>query len=58
MGQEWIPSNQNLDLRIGNWTIYTMVRFSAVATVLRILGWIFLPVGIAAVTGLLQRTGI
>ena len=56
MGQEWMPSNQPLDLHIGKLTIYTMVRFSAIATILRIFGWILLPVGIAAITGLLRRT--
>jgi uncharacterized protein YjbI with pentapeptide repeats len=55
-GQEWTPSNQTLDLHIGKLTIYTMIRFSAIATILRIFGWILLPIGVASITGLLRRT--
>jgi hypothetical protein len=56
MGQEWIPSNRGVDFRIGRRKISVSIRFSAVATILRVIGWILLPAGIAALTGLFRRT--
>jgi uncharacterized protein YjbI with pentapeptide repeats len=55
MGQEWTPSNRDVDIQLGRQTINTTIPFSAVATILKVIGWILLPAGVAALTGLFRR---
>jgi hypothetical protein len=56
MGQEWTPSNRQMNFRLGHRELSTSIPFSAAATILRVIGWVLLPAGIAALTGLFRRT--
>ncbi|MDR6222596.1 pentapeptide repeat-containing protein, partial [Methanococcoides alaskense] len=45
-GANWIPSSKSIVLGI---------RFTTFATLLKLAGWIFVPVGIAGISGILKR---
>jgi hypothetical protein len=60
MGSEWVPAEQPIELRLRLGRRALAIRLSPstyAALFLTLAGWVLVPLGIAALTGLLRRSG-
>jgi hypothetical protein len=54
-GAQWKPTSNTLwTIKIGQWGDMSMT-FETFATLLKLAGWILVPVGLAGLTGILKR---
>lgn len=52
-GADWKPTSQIMGIQ--TWWGFLGVKFTTFATLLKLAGWIFVPVGIASISGILRR---
>lgn len=56
-GDRWEPSpNHSIIIDIGN-VEFSTISFASFASLLQLAGWVIVPVGLAGLTGILQRVG-
>jgi hypothetical protein len=58
-GSDWKASSSQIIWRIqtpwGRWDIRLFIKFITFATLLKVAGWILVPVGVAGLAGILKR---
>jgi hypothetical protein len=53
---QWIPSTDPIEVKVWAGKVWSVwIRPSSYANFLRLAGWVLVPLGIAALTGLLRR---
>ncbi len=52
-GADWKPTSQIMGIQ--TWWGFLGIKFTTFATLLKLAGWIFVPVGIAGISGILKR---